>query len=133
MRILGIGVDLVEVPRVQRALARWGERFVARIFTESERLRAGEGPNRVLRLAARFAAKEAVMKALGTGRKGVSWREIEVTNDPAGRPRVRLWGRAARVARKKRIREVHVSLTHGHEYAAAFAVAEGEEPREGEG
>ncbi|MCS7172517.1 MAG: holo-ACP synthase [Armatimonadetes bacterium] len=132
MRILGIGVDLVEVPRIQRALARWGGRFVARIFTESERLRAGGGPNRVLRLAARFAAKEAVMKALGTGRKGVGWREVEITNDPTGRPRVRLWGRAARVARRRGIREVHVSLTHGHEYAAAFAVAEGEEPGEEE-
>ncbi len=126
MRVLGVGVDLVEVDRIARALSRWGDRFVLRIFTESERLRAGNGPNRVLRLAARFAAKEAVMKALGTGRKGVGWREIEITNDPAGRPRVRLWGRAARVAKRRGIQEVHISLTHGRAYAVAFAVAEGE-------
>lgn len=128
MSVVGIGVDLVEVRRIARALERWGDRFTERLFTPAERARAGRGRNRVPRLAARFAAKEAVMKALGTGRRGVGWREVEITNEPSGAPRVRLVGRAARVAEAAGIVRVHVSLTHDRHYAAAFAVAEGSSP-----
>jgi len=128
MRVVGIGIDLVEVGRIARALDRWGERFTERVFTPRELQRAGRGPNRVRRLAARFAAKEAVMKALGTGRSGVGWREIEITNEPSGAPRVRLAGRAARAGEAVGVARVHVSLTHDLHYAAAFAVAEGPVP-----
>lgn len=128
MNVLGVGIDLVETDRIARALERWGDRFAERLFTRTELARAGRGRNRVLRLAARFAAKEAVMKALGTGRRGVGWREIELYNEPSGKPGVRLVGRAARIAQAAGIVAVHVSLTHGPGYAAAIAVAEGERP-----
>jgi holo-[acyl-carrier protein] synthase len=123
MMVVGIGVDIVEVDRIERALARWGEAFARRIYTDAELARANAGVGRVARLAARFAAKEAVMKALGVGWRALAWREIEITNDEAGRPTVRLHGAARRIAAERGIGSVLVALSHTHEHAVANAVA----------
>lgn len=122
--VLAVGVDVVEVDRVRRAVDRWGEAFLARVYTPGELQRAS-GKGGLARLAARFAAKEAVMKALGCGWDRVGFREIEIATEPSGRPRVVLHGRAARVASQAGVVAVYVSLSHGRDYAAAVAVAEG--------
>lgn len=120
-----VGVDLVEIPRIERALARYGERFLVRVFTRGEVLYAR---GRVPELAARFAAKEAVAKALGVGMRmlapeGIGWQEVEVLGDQRGRPEVYLHGRAARRAAELGLVEWAVSLSHTREYAVAFVVA----------
>lgn len=124
--IVGTGVDLIEVARIRRGLDRFGDRFLKHLFTPAEvaHCRRSRRPEVVAqRLAARFAAKEAVMKALGTGRRGVGWTEIEIRNNPAGKPEVWLMGRAA--ARLSAIGAgwIEISLTHTAETAIAFAVA----------
>jgi holo-[acyl-carrier protein] synthase len=121
--VVGVGVDVVEVERVERALRRWGEAFLARVYTPSERKRAG-GRAGVARLAARFAAKEAVMKALGVGWGRLRFSDIEIVSDGNGRPVARLHGGAAQVARAAGVDEVYLSLSHARGYAAAVAVAE---------
>lgn len=125
MAVIGVGVDIVEVERIERAITRWGEAFVRRIFTAREVERAAApivvGP----RLAARFAAKEAVMKALGVGWRDLSWREIEIANDPLGRPVVHLHGAALRIADQLGVTSVLVALSHTHLHAVANAVAIG--------
>jgi holo-[acyl-carrier protein] synthase len=120
VRMLSIGVDLIETERIARALSRWGERFLQHIYTPAEvRFCRGHVPE----LAARFAAKEAVSKALGTGLRGVTWREMEVLSDSRGKPQVRLHGRAARRAEQMGLAEFAVSLSHSRRYAVAFVVA----------
>ncbi|MBI4200083.1 MAG: holo-ACP synthase [Chloroflexi bacterium] len=114
-----VGVDIVETSRIARAVERWGERFLSRIYTAQE-LAYCRG--RVPQLAARFAAKEAVMKALGTGRRGVGWRDVEVVRVRGGRPTVQLQGRALQVARAFRVAEVALSLSHSRDYAVASVV-----------
>lgn len=121
--VVGVGVDVVEVERVERALRRWGEAFLARVYTPSERNRAG-GRAGVARLAARFAAKEAVMKALGLGWGRLRFSDIEIVSDDNGRPVARLHGGAAQAARAAGVDEVYLSLSHARDYAAAVAVAE---------
>lgn len=125
MTVLGVGTDIVEVDRVERAVARWGEAFVRRVFTPAEAERARAAPLRAPRLAARFAAKEAVMKALGVGWRALAWREIEILNDALGRPEVRLHGAAARIAEQRGVTGVLVALSHTHQHAVANAVALG--------
>jgi phosphopantetheine--protein transferase-like protein len=125
MDIRGIGVDVIEVRRIDRALTRWGEAFTGRLFTADEVRRAGSAPARAMRLAGRFAAKEAVMKALGLGWRRMAWREIEILNDEVGRPMVTLRGGAARVAERLGVSEVLISLTHTRDLAAAGAIALG--------
>jgi holo-[acyl-carrier protein] synthase len=125
LTIIGIGVDVIEVDRIQSAWDRFGDRFLNRVFAPGEKQYALSRPHPAESLAARFAAKEAVMKALGTGRYGVSWREIEVVRTPAGRPGVVLTGRTLAVARFLGVRDWRLSLTHGREQAIAFAVALG--------
>lgn len=121
--IRGIGVDIVEVQRIEDAVTRWGDMFVGRIFTAAEHERAGTARARSMRLAARFAAKEAVMKALGLGWRAMAWRDIEITNDRLGKPIVTLRGAARKAAQRQGIAHVHVSLSHTHELAFASAVA----------
>jgi holo-[acyl-carrier protein] synthase len=123
MMLVGIGVDVVEVDRVERAVARWGEAFLRRIYTPAELARADAAAGRPARLAARFAAKEAVMKALGVGWRALAWREIEILNDALGRPHVRLHGAARRVAQERGVTEVLLALSHTHAHAVANAVA----------
>lgn len=120
--MLSVGVDLTEIPRIRRALDRWGERFLRRIYTPAE---VAYCRGRVPELAARFAAKEAISKALGTGLVGVSWVEMEVLADHRGKPLVALRGRALARARELGLDEWAISLTHTDATAAAFVVAMG--------
>lgn len=117
--MLAIGVDIVEIGRIESAIKRLGERFLSRIYTETE-LRTCR--DRLTSLASRFAAKEAVMKVLGTGGIGVAWREIEILTDDDGRPSVRLHGRALDKATKLNLKEVSISLSDSKEYAVAVAI-----------
>lgn len=114
-----VGVDLIEIERIEKVLARWGERFLERVYTGVER---GDCQGRAPSLAVRFAAKEAVMKALGTGIKGVGWREIEVLPNRDGKPLVYLYGGALKKARDLGLGELAVSLSHSREYAIASVV-----------
>ena len=125
--ILGSGVDLCEVPRIEAAVARYGSRFLERIFTAREIAYADRKANRFERYAARFAAKEAGMKALGVGwTGGIAWRDFEVVNLPSGRPTLNFHGRAAEIAAKLGVRHVALSLTHTKEQALAMVILEGE-------
>ena len=125
MDVRGIGIDVVEVERIEQALARWGDAFVSRVFTPDEDERARHPRIRSMRLAARFAAKEAVMKALGLGWRTMAWREIEIRNDALGRPTVLLTGGAARAATQQGVGTIHVTLSHTHGLALASALALG--------
>ena len=124
--ILGTGIDLAEVPRVRAAIERYGRRFVERIYTPAEIAYVDRKANRYERYAARFAAKEAGMKAIGTGwRHGVRWQDFEVVNLPSGRPTLRFHGVAAQVAERLGVRSVSLSLTHTAAQGMAFVILEG--------
>ncbi|MBI4287369.1 MAG: holo-ACP synthase [Chloroflexi bacterium] len=117
---ISAGVDIIEISRIQEALSRWGERFLSHIYLPAEvKLCRGKAPA----FAVRFAGKEAVMKALGTGARGVGWRDIEVLADQRGKPVVHLHGRAEARARELGIAQMEISLSHSREYAVAFVVA----------
>ena len=114
-----IGIDIIEIARIKKAILRWEERFLRRIYTDAELRLYHRKPQS---LAARFACKEAVMKLLGTGRKGVSWRDIETLSHPSGKPLVKLYGRAQNKAKELGLKEIAVSLSHSKEYAIASVV-----------
>ena len=123
--IVGTGIDIAEVPRIAQALARHGDRFLHRVFTEGEIKYCDSKANRVERYAARFAAKEAGMKALGTGwSDGLGWRDLEVENLPSGRPTLRLHGKAAELAEQMGVRNISLSLTHTAQQAMAMVILE---------
>jgi holo-[acyl-carrier protein] synthase len=123
--IVGIGTDLAEVPRIKEAIERHGQRFIDRIFTPAEIAYVERKANRFERYAARFAAKEAGMKAIGTGwRSGVRWQDFEVTNLPSGKPTLALHGVAAVVAKRLGVVNVALSLTHTAEQAMAVVILE---------
>ena len=123
--IVGIGSDLAEVPRIRKSIDRYGDRFLHRIYTEAERAYASSKANFAERFAARFAAKEAGMKAIGTGwSHGVSWQDFEVVNEASGRPTLRLTGAALRIADKRGVKRISVSLTHTSQLAFAVVVLE---------
>ncbi len=125
--ILGIGVDLCEVERIEAAIARHGDRFLKRIYTETERAYCESKLNRMERFAGRFAAKEAAMKALGTGwRHGVAWRDFEVTRAPSGQPVIALHGVARQIAARLGVRRALVTITHVKSMAMAHVVMENE-------
>jgi holo-[acyl-carrier protein] synthase len=117
--VSAVGVDIAEIDRIEAALERFGQRFLRRVYTKLE-VAACRG--RVNELAVRFAAKEAVMKALGTGAHGVAWREIEVLPNHRGKPLVYLHGRAAERATKIGLRGLDISLSHSRDSAVAFVV-----------
>jgi holo-[acyl-carrier protein] synthase len=124
---LSVGVDIIELDRVRRAVERHGQRFLVRIYTPQEIARYR---HRLPELAARFAAKEAVSKALGVGlnhmsRHGIGWQEVEVLPDALGKPLVHLSGRAQELASAQGLVEWAISLSHGRDYAVAFVVASG--------
>ena len=124
MRIFGIGIDVVEVERIASAIERHGEPFLAKLFTTAERAYCEVQKKPALHYAARFAAKEAVSKALGTGIGGhAGWLDLEIIRDPSGAPKLALQGAAALFARESGITEIQISLTHASEYAAANAIA----------
>jgi len=121
-----VGVDIIEIYRIERVAARWGERFLKRVYTEAE---LDICKNRAPALAVRFAAKEAVMKALGTGIRGVGWREIEVLSNSDGKPLVYLHGGAKRKAEELGMGELGISLSHSEKYAIASVVGGSVEDR----
>ncbi len=124
--ILGLGTDLIEIARVQASLERFGERFMARVFTVEEIGYCLRKRQSAESFAARFAAKEAGAKALGTGiSRGVSWKEIEVRRLPGQRPTLHWSGRAAELALAMGVVRTSLSLTHGRDAAIAVVLVEG--------
>lgn len=123
--IVGTGIDIAEVKRIAQAMERFGERFIQRIFTAGEIRYCDSKANRVERYAARFAAKEAAMKALGTGwNRGVRWRDCEVVRMPGGRPTLTFHGKAREFAAHLGVRNIALSLTHTAEQAMAQVILE---------
>jgi holo-[acyl-carrier protein] synthase len=123
--IVGTGIDIAEVPRVAQAIKRFGQRFLTRVFTEGEIRYCDSKANRIERYAARFAAKEAGMKALGTGwSHGVRWRDIEVLRQPGGRPTLAFHGRAGEFASRLGVGNIALSLTHTADEAMAQVILE---------
>ena len=123
--IVGTGIDIAEVPRIRQSIERFGERFLQRVFTDGEIRYCESKANRFERYAARFAAKEAGMKALGTGWNfGVRWRDLEVARKPGGRPTLMLHGKAAEFAAKLGATSIALSLTHTREQAMAQVILE---------
>ena len=121
--MLATGVDIIEISRIRRVLDRYSQRFLDRVFTPAEiEYCRGRAPN----LAARFAAKEATMKALGTGVLGVGWKDIEVVRAKSGAPGIKLHGRADQRAQRLGVRETSLSISHSNEYAVAFVVMQRE-------
>src|SRR3954469_16055183 len=118
--IVGIGLDLAEVDRIEAAIAKHGERFLKRIYTEAERRYCESKPNKFERFAGRFAAKEAAMKAIGTGwNRGVAWREFEVKRAPSGQPIIVYQGKAGEIAERLGVKKALVTITHSKNYAIA--------------
>jgi holo-[acyl-carrier protein] synthase len=123
--VLGLGTDLIETGRVEASIARFGERFLERIFSPEEIAYCQRKKNAAESFAARFAAKEAGAKALGTGiSRGVTWREFEVNREASGKPSLHLSGRAAELAGAMGVRRIQLSLTHSREFALAVVVVE---------
>ncbi len=124
MPILGHGIDIVETARVKRLVDEHGQRFLDRVFTPAEQEYCQKNPKRYFEhLAGRFAAKEAVLKVLGTGwRGGIAWTDVEVVKDPSGQPRVQLDGECARVASEMGIAHWHLSISHIETHATASAI-----------
>jgi holo-[acyl-carrier protein] synthase len=124
--IVGTGVDITEVDRIEAAIKRFGSRFLKRVFTPAEVRYCTGKPNAAERLAARFAAKEAGMKAIGTGlRHGITWQDVEVVRLPGQRPMLEFHGRAAEFAARLGCKRTHLSLSHTKEQAIAYVILEG--------
>jgi len=123
--IVGLGVDIAEVPRIKAAIERHGEPFLRRIFTPSEVEYCERFKNKFERYAGRFAAKEATMKALGTGwNRGVRWVDLEVVREPSGRPTIALAGEAAKIAARLGVKRISLSITHSEAHALAEVIFE---------
>jgi len=123
--IVGTGIDIAEVPRIAKSIERFGDRFLQRVFTGGEIRYCDSKANRIERYAARFAAKEAAMKAIGTGWNcGVAWRDVEVSRMPGGRPTIRFHGKAAEFANKLGTKNVALSISHTDQIAIAQVILE---------
>lgn len=123
--IIGTGIDIAEVPRIAAAIERYGERFLRRVFTTAEIKYCESKVNRTERYAARFAAKEAGLKAIGTGwKRGVGWHEVEVGREPGGRPTVVFSGKAGEFAARLGVRRALLSISHTAQYAIAQVILE---------
>jgi len=124
--IVGTGIDIAEVPRIRKSIERFGQRFLERIFTAGEIRYCDSKANRVERYAGRFAAKEAAMKALGTGwNHGVRWRDCEVSRKPGGRPTMVFHGKAGEFAAGLGVKNIALSISHTEEQAIAQVILEG--------
>jgi len=124
MEIVAHGIDLVDCPRIEKMVKDHGERFINRVFTVAEQAYAEANKNRIEKLAGRFAAKEAILKLMGTGWKGkIAWTDIEVVNNETGRPVVNLRGEVKKIAERLGVRNISVSITHTANFAIASAVA----------
>ena len=123
--IVGSGIDICEVPRIKASIERFGEKFIQRIFTPREIAYVSKKANKYERYAARFAAKEAGMKAIGTGwRKGVRWQDFEVVNEPSGKPTLVFHGKAKEFADRLGVTNIALSLTHTAQQGMASLVLE---------
>ena len=124
MEIVAHGIDLVDCSRIEAMIERHGERFVQRVFTAAEQAYAEANKNVIEKLAGRFAAKEAILKLMGTGWRGkIAWTDIEIINNSSGRPEVTLDGEVKKIANKLGIKHISVSITHTANFAIASAVA----------
>lgn len=124
MQMIAHGIDLVDCKRIEAILTRHGDHFLTRVYTPAEQQSAGQGRNRTQRLAARFAAKEAVLKLIGTGLRGrMAFTEVEVVNDALGKPEVRVSGEVQRRVRELGIEQISISITHVADLAIASVVA----------
>ena len=130
MEIVAHGIDLVDFPRIEEMAKRHGPRFLDRVFTASEQAYAKANKSEMEKLAGRFAAKEAILKLMGTGWRGkIAWTDIEIVNNPAGQPEVILAGEVKKIAEKLGIEHISVSITHTANFAIASAVALAEKNR----
>ncbi len=124
MDLIAHGIDLVDFPRIEEMIERHGERFLNRVFTEAEQAYARGHKNSMEKYAGRFAAKEAVLKLVGTGWRGkIKWTDVEVINNSAGQPHVTLSGEVQKIAADLRIDRISISITHTANFAIASAVA----------
>ncbi len=124
MEIVAHGIDLVDFPRIREMVNRHGKRFLNKVFTAAEQAYAKSNRNGTQTLAGRFAAKEAVLKLMGTGWRGkIAWTDIEIINNPAGQPEVALDGEVKKIAKKLGIKYISISITHTANFAIASAVA----------
>ncbi len=124
MEIITHGIDLVDCPRIEDMIKQHGERFIKRVFTNTEQAYADSNKDRVEKLAGRFAAKEAILKLIGTGWRGkIAWTDIEIVNNTAGQPEVTLDGEVKKLAEGLGIKHISVSITHTANFAIASAVA----------
>jgi holo-[acyl-carrier protein] synthase len=124
MEIIAHGIDLVDFPRIEEMVKEHDKRFLDRVFTSAEQAYADSNKNRIEKLAGRFAAKEAVLKLVGTGWRGkIAWTDIEIINNPAGQPLVTVSGEVKRLVDKLGIKQISVSITHTANFAIASAVA----------
>jgi holo-[acyl-carrier protein] synthase len=126
MHIIGIGTDIIECPRIGKMIAQHGEAFLRRVYTEREIRYCNSRKHVIEHFAARWAAKEAILKAIGSGwSKGVAWTDLEVRNTAAGGPKVHVAGGAKELARERGIGDILVSISHCRTYATAYALAVG--------
>ena len=124
MEIVAHGIDLVDCPRIEAMVERHGKRFIERVFTATEQAYAEANKNGIEKLAGRFAAKEAILKLMGTGWRGkIAWTDVEVINNSSGQPEVTLGGEVERIAGKLGIKHISISITHTANFAIASAVA----------
>jgi holo-[acyl-carrier protein] synthase len=132
-RIIGIGTDIIECLRIAQMIDRHGELFIRRVYTEHEIAYCSDKKAATQHYAGRWAAKEAVLKALGTGWvQGISWRDVEVRHKRGGAPTIRLQGGARDVFERSGIKTMHISISHCRSHAVAYAIAEGEAEHDGE-
>ncbi|MFH0732690.1 MAG: holo-ACP synthase [Candidatus Omnitrophota bacterium] len=124
--IIGTGVDIVEIPRLKKAVIKWKDKFLKRVFTDNEIAYSKEKPHSYQHLAARFAAKEAVLKAFGNGwNKRVEWTDVEIWNEESGKPVVKVYGNVKKMKDKMGVVDIAVSLSHARTYAVASAILVG--------
>ena len=122
--IVGCGIDLVEIKRIEKIIKRWGESFTKKIFTSQERVYCENQNNKYQSYAARFAAKEAFLKALGLGMRGVSWKEMEVENNQLGKPTIMTSGKLKPIISKNKVDKIYLTISHTKDYAIAEVILE---------
>lgn len=124
MEIAGLGTDIVECVRIRKMIADHGELFLQRVYTDKEIRYCQARRQAAEHFAGRWAAKEAVLKALGTGwRRGISWRDVEIRNDPSGQPKVAVRGEAKEIAKRMRLKDILITISHCRQFATAYAIA----------
>jgi len=122
--IIGCGIDLVEINRIERIIKKWEDKFILRLFTLREKIYCESKNNRYQSYAGKFAAKEALLKALGLGLRGIKWKEMEILNDLAGRPVIRTRGKLKTIISQKNISNCLVSISHTQDYVIAEVILE---------